>query len=1076
MTDHSASSGQDPLRDQIQASLGPAYRLERELGGGGMSRVFVATETALGRRVVVKVLSPELAAGVSVDRFRREIQLAAQLQQANIVPLHAAGVADGLPYYTMPLVDGESLRARLSMTGALPTAEAVSVLRDVARALAYAHQRGVVHRDIKPDNVLLSGGAALVADFGIAKALSAARPWGQSPTLDSDPRHSRHSLTAIGTSIGTPAYMAPEQAAGDPSADHRADIYAFGVLAWELLAGRTPFHGRTPQKLLAAHMGERPEPIGRVRADCPPALAALVMRCLEKDPADRPQSAAEVLRALDGVGTPSGGEHQSVPAIALASRRTLARALAVYAAAFVVVALLARAAIAAIGLPDWVLPGTLVVMALGLPVLLFTGFVHHQSRVARTMAATRTPGGSPDGGGTMSRLAVRASPVVTWRRAALGGAAALTAFALLVGGYMALRALGIGPAGSLLAKGVIEEKARLLVADFRSPASDTTLGPVVSEAFRTDLAQSRSVVVVTTAAMRDVLVRMQKPAGTRVDLAAAREIATREGIKAIIDGEVLALGGKYVLSARLIATQSGDELATFKETADDQSDIIPAIDRLARALRERIGESLRNVRATPPLEQVTTSSLEALRRYAQGVRAVEVAGDFEKGQALLEEAIALDTGFAMAYRKLATELSNRQVQPERAIEMLEKAYRHSDRLSDRERYMTMGSYWMRGPRPDRAKAIAALEALLEIDPNYSPALNNIAILYSQMRDYVKAEQYIARGVEAEDRVAFRFENLANVQVNRGKFGEAKGTLDRMAAAFPGNPQTAWNQSGLAFAQGDFDRSAAIADSLLRARPSDLATRAVSSFDLASVALVRGQVAEGMRRLRAAFDARHAGGSRSAPLERENSEALAAIWFYDDAARALRTADAALARHPLDSLSPLERPYDDLARIFALAGRPDRARAMAAAWEKAHATPRLGDEFQRATIAGDIALGEKRYDDAIRAYRVADQGPCVICATALLARAYDLAGDADSAIATFERYLTTPELDRFEHDAVFYAGAHKRLGELYEARGDRDKAASHYARFVELWKEADPELQPRVQDAKQRLARLQAGGR
>ena len=184
------------LRDQLQRTLGTAYVLERELGGGGMSRVFVARETALGRTVVVKVLSPELAAGISVDRFRREIQLAAQLQHAHIVPVLAAGETDGLPFYTMPFVEGQSLRTRLSRPP-LPIAEVQSYLRDVARALAYAHARGVVHRDIKPDNVLVAGGSAVVTDFGVAKALSNAR--GDMPGA---------TLTSVGTSLGTPAYMA----------------------------------------------------------------------------------------------------------------------------------------------------------------------------------------------------------------------------------------------------------------------------------------------------------------------------------------------------------------------------------------------------------------------------------------------------------------------------------------------------------------------------------------------------------------------------------------------------------------------------------------------------------------------------------------------------------------------------------------------------------------------------------------------------------------------------------------------------------------------------------------------------
>src|SRR5881628_2366818 len=233
------------LRDQLQDALGTSYTITRELGGGGMSRVFVAREEALRRNVVVKVLTPDLVAGVNAERFDREIELAAGLQHPLIVPVLTAGQMDGVPYYTMPFVDGESLRGRLTQDGALPITECIGILRDVAKALAYAHERGIVHRDIKPDNVLLSGGSATVTDFGIAKAISAARTAAGGATL-----------TQMGTSIGTPAYMAPEQAAGDANVDHRADIYALGAMTYELLAGHPVFSDRTAQRMLAGRVSE----------------------------------------------------------------------------------------------------------------------------------------------------------------------------------------------------------------------------------------------------------------------------------------------------------------------------------------------------------------------------------------------------------------------------------------------------------------------------------------------------------------------------------------------------------------------------------------------------------------------------------------------------------------------------------------------------------------------------------------------------------------------------------------------------------------------------------------------------
>jgi serine/threonine-protein kinase len=287
------------LRDRLQATLGGGYTLERELGGGGMSRVFVAEDERLGRRVVVKVLAPELTEGLSAERFEREVRLVARLQHPNVVPLLAAGERDGLAYYTMPYVEGESLRARLARGERLSLPAAVSVLRDVARALEYAHGHGFVHRDIKPDNILLSGSAAAVADFGIAKAIHTARTAGNVPTATG-------TLTRDGTSIGTPAYMAPEQAAGDPDVDARADVYSWGVVAYELVSGSPPFAGRSTHRLVAAHIGEAPPPLAVSAPDTPPALAALIMRCLEKDPARRPSSAGELLTELEATHTTPG--------------------------------------------------------------------------------------------------------------------------------------------------------------------------------------------------------------------------------------------------------------------------------------------------------------------------------------------------------------------------------------------------------------------------------------------------------------------------------------------------------------------------------------------------------------------------------------------------------------------------------------------------------------------------------------------------------------------------------------------------------------------------------------------------
>src|SRR6266536_553375 len=278
---------------RVTDALSGRYRIERELGAGGMATVYLAFDLKHHRKVAVKVLRPELAATLGADRFTQEIETVAQFQHPQILPLLDSGEAGGFLYYVMPYVEGESLRDRLAHHGELPIHDAVKILVEITDALAYAHAHGVVHRDIKPDNVLLSGRHALVTDFGVAKALSEAT--------------GRQQLTTAGVALGTPAYMAPEQAAGEANIDHRVDIYALEALAYELIAGTPPFTGRTSQEILAAHMTQRPEPLCARRPACPPGLEAVIMRCLEKRPADRWQTAEELLAQLEPLATPSGG-------------------------------------------------------------------------------------------------------------------------------------------------------------------------------------------------------------------------------------------------------------------------------------------------------------------------------------------------------------------------------------------------------------------------------------------------------------------------------------------------------------------------------------------------------------------------------------------------------------------------------------------------------------------------------------------------------------------------------------------------------------------------------------------------
>ncbi len=310
---------------KLKAALADQYQIDREVGAGGMATVYLAEDLKHHRKVAVKVLRPELAGALGPDRFIREIEIAAQLQHPHILAVYDSGEADGFLYYVMPFVEGESLRERLKREGALPLHETIRILSEVSDALTYAHQHGVVHRDIKPDNVMLAGRHAAVTDFGVAKAVSAA---------------SGQTLTTVGVTLGTPAYMAPEQAVGDSDIDHRVDIYALGTLAYEMLTGAPPFDRPNAQAMLSAQVLERPQNIGEKRPGTPPGLSALIMRCLEKDRDARWQTTGELLPMLESLATPSGGitptNTRPLPA---AQRRKSRRGLWVGAAAVGLVAI-----------------------------------------------------------------------------------------------------------------------------------------------------------------------------------------------------------------------------------------------------------------------------------------------------------------------------------------------------------------------------------------------------------------------------------------------------------------------------------------------------------------------------------------------------------------------------------------------------------------------------------------------------------------------------------------------------------------------------------------------------------------
>lgn len=1016
-----------------------------------MSRVFLAEETRLGRQVVVKVLPPDMSAAVNIERFEREIQLAARLQHPHVVSLLTAASAGDLLYYIMPYIAGESLRARLERDGALPVAESVKLLREIVDALAYAHEHGVVHRDIKPDNVLISTGHAVVTDFGVAKAVS----------LSSG---GKSSLTSMGVALGTPAYMAPEQAAADPHVDHRADIYSVGALAYEMLAGRTPFMSPTPQAMLAAHITRAPEPLSSHRSNMPGALNAIVMRCLEKHPADRWQTAAELLAQLEVVLTPSGGmtPSEARPAVSSGTEEALKRSqpvrvIAMFVGAAALTLGIVWMAVRQFGLPDWVFYGAIMLLAIGLPIIVATGYFERQRAQARATGRIVPPDVSG-----MHRL-------FTWQQSIRGGFLAFGTLAVLAMGYTIMRLAGIGPAGTLVSSGRLNATDQLLVADFENRTSDATLSSSITEAFRIDLGQSRVVKIMSARQIGEGLQRMQREPNTPVTGALARELATREGAKAVVAGEISSIGKSFVLVARIVGASDGFELVALRETAENDGAIVTALDRLSSKVRERIGESLKSIRAGAPLEQVTTGSVDALRLYTEGAR-LNDRGQSDKAIPLLEQAITLDSGFAMAWRKLAAALSNNYGSEERIVDATTRAYQHRDRLPDLERELTTAFYFYKVDN-DPAKEEAAYRRMLALDPQNPAATNNLALLMLYQLRPAEAESLVVRDARAADHPTNTQTQWMGAVVQQGHFNEARRNIALMNERFPGDPLILWTSAFSLRAMQQYPEAARLySDLAIQGRDPSVQTQA--SEGLANIAATQGRLTEAERQVRKGIAIAEGQGLPGTSLWLWISLAREAIQSRRDTVEALRIISAALTRIPMDSIPALDRPRADLALLYVLLGQLPQATQQFALYEKEVPEGIRRGRWEWYRAQGWIALAEGRPADAVTAFAGGRHAPdCPGCEAWEQALAYDRAGQADSAIATYQRATEPGTVWKPVTDRWGLAASYKRLGELYEARKDATHALEYYGKFTELWKDADPVLQPQVREVKARMAKL-----
>ena len=952
------------LLSRLQDSLGARYRIERLVGRGGMALVYLAHDLKHDRRVALKVLKPEIAASVGPERFMGEINIAARLAHPNILPLHDSGDANGLLYYVMPFVEGESLRERLEADGPLPIGESVRIARELAEALGHAHELGVVHRDVKPGNILLLGGHAVIADFGIARAMSAA---------------GLTTVTETGLTLGTPAYMSPEQVTGEEELDGRSDLYSLACVLYEMLTGHPPFVEASGRKVLAAHVRKPPTKLRGLRPEVSPALAAVVERALAKGPAERFATGGDFGEALAGALQPEGALSWRSDRWWRMRRRVTSRA----------------------GVAG--MAGALVVLAVAASVF-------------------------------------RSSPPPT-------------------------------ASGEPVA--AVIEPQLVVVADYDSPTSDSLLSSVLTGALRIDLAQSPALRILPPAMVQSTLAEIGQERGALVDLATAREIALRNGVGAALALGAERIGSEYLLQARLVDAASGDIVVAARERASGEDDLVPALDRLSEALRQGVGESLSSVSASAPLARFTTPSWRALQKHQQAMRAADIEGDYNRAAQLLEEAVAIDPGFADAWRKLAVVLANAWERRSLQRKALAEAFRHRDRLGGYERYHVEGTYYILYTA-EYGKAIDVYRAALIEYPSEFGAMINIGLAHLRLRDFAVAEEYYLRAQRGAPRARHGYSYALTAQLAQGKLDEARQTILSEERNRPESAYTPLMRARLAAYEGNY---AEAEETLLqhRKRFEDNATwRVRLGLHAALTAVVQGKVKKAEALQQDAMEYLASAGRGGRYLWAAVQLAFFHLLYLNDQAGADAVLRDAVERFPLASLDPRDRPLLELARYHALSGRPDSARSLLDAYDRDAELP--AENGYRRYTAGEVLLAEGRNDTAVHVLRSVDEVPFTptcrdICHLPALARAYEASGKLDSAVALYERFLRTPDSDNFNWQGLYRPAALLHLAELYASRGEHAKAAEAYGEFIDLWIEADPELQPRVEAAKDWLSQL-----
>ncbi len=958
-----------------------AYRLIREIGRGGMGAVYLAdrADGDFEQRVAIKLIKRGMDTDQVLARFRAERQILASLDHPNIARLLDGGTTpDGVPYFAMEYIEGEPIDS-FAESSRLGVEERLRLFLQVCDAVAYAHTSGVIHRDIKPLNTLVTAaGVPKLLDFGIAKVLHDA------------PDES--TATVTGVLLLTPDYASPEQIEGR-RATVASDVYSLGVVLYELLTGRSPYRvsSRSPQEIAEA-----------VRTREPDRPSTVVTQ---------PAEGVKVRRSVATTGSPASDA---------AGARQLSRRL--------------RG---------------------DLDTIVLTALRKEPARRYATVAALRDD----------IRRHLESRPIVARadntvyrvgkfarrnRTALLSSAAAV--IAAVAAGLAIVRSRPNDP--TLISTRSLGLRDRIVVADFVDLTGDAGLAAAITEAVRTDLSQSAVIRVMTPRQVRSSLAMMQQSPDIALNDSLARELALREGVKGIVSGSLSRLSGGYTISLQLMGAQSGEALAAVRETAADSTRLVAAVDRASRALRQRIGESLRDIETMPSLVQATTASLPALRIYSEAQRLVRM-GNRSAAVQKFEQSVALDTGFAMAYLGMSMAYGSIG-DAGHSYDAGARALAHADRLNFVERSFLIGS--RAHFASDYETAIQAYSNLVARYPDNVTALNNLALAYLGARRFALAESTFVRAIEIDSGVANFMFGLHNTQLLQGKFREASATLETAKRRFPDDPIYLTELLQDAAAQQDWPRAERTARTQIETVGTDTLQLVDPYEALAQIAMARGRLRESERLWQTHARVARASGVMSRYLFGVLQRGYLELRYRGDTAHAVALVDSALGITPLDSLLRADRRYDDLARFYLAAGHRDRVGPLLVAAEKNDSALHRTLLAERLWTRGLLALSRGRHGAAVDTLRMANERhSCTICVLPDLGRAYERAGRLREAVGVYEQYLTTPWHWRYEPDAVELGWTIRRLGDLSEQLGDTTRAAAARTQLRQLWTDADPEL-------------------